>query len=409
VEGRKYITYDEWLERARDKCSHAFSAVCVNCAPPSQRRYKLDLTCTKHKPCPAAICLDCAPETVDLVPQPYRHVDNILINCFDDVASFINVVSANPRLHRGGVLYGRYAPDPNYRHGWQAIVEAVYEPPQVCDYATGAVRLLPDPHAAAVAAVAAAAGLRPVGWLFSRARAATGVELLPHELYAIAAAQLQHSPRPDGRSGSQWVALTCYHDASGDGQWHLAGYQATDQLVALVRDGVLAQPRAEDVKFRRREPVKAGGAAGAPSPVPGGRDLPVPDVLFKSATRGATRVDAFDPDPCLVTIEAGRPTPGSALALAYPPLFPHEASFPVENREALGVRATPAALRRLLTENAREPYEVRLGSFHALVYMARVLDAGTAATAAACVAERRPMEAGVVVLLEAAAAAGSSA
>jgi len=58
VDGRKFLSYDEWLERARDACSHAFGATCVHCAPPVALRYKLRADCAKHRPWPSGICLE---------------------------------------------------------------------------------------------------------------------------------------------------------------------------------------------------------------------------------------------------------------------------------------------------------------------------------------------------------------
>jgi len=340
-----------------------------------------------------------APETVDLSEQKYRHVDQVVLNCVGDLRSFIDVVSLNERANfqRAGVLYGRYAPDPNFRHGTQAIVEAIYEPPQLVDHATGAVRVLADPHERAVAAVAAACGLQPVGWLFSRKRTseAKGVELLPHELYAVAGQQLQHSPRAtDGRPGSQWVTVTVAKSPK-DGMYHLQGYMASDQLMALVRDSVLAQPKADDVKFKRRELRKDASGATAYG------EMPVPDIVAKSKDRGAYRTEAFDPDACLLTMEASGPTPGSLTGKAFPPMFKHEADFPAENREALGQKQTTSHLKRLLTEFKAEPSQSRLSSFHALVYLAVLTDVETAVSAARSVVEGRPLEEGVQVLLEA--------
>jgi hypothetical protein len=40
-------------------------------------------------------------------------------------------VSKNKSEQRVGYLYGYYAEDPNYQNGVRAIVEAIYEPPQV--------------------------------------------------------------------------------------------------------------------------------------------------------------------------------------------------------------------------------------------------------------------------------------
>ena len=53
---------------------------------------------------------------------------------------------------RVGMLYGRYAEDPNFHGGVKAVIEAIYEPPQSCDGSTGVVTLHLDPRAKAVAA-----------------------------------------------------------------------------------------------------------------------------------------------------------------------------------------------------------------------------------------------------------------
>jgi nuclear protein localization protein 4 homolog len=338
------------------------------------------------------------PETVEFGDQKYRHVDSILINCTSELGNLINLVSGNEKsnFQRAGILYGRYAPDPNFRHGVQAIVEAIYEPPQTVDFTTGAVRLLSDPNAAAVETVSKACGLAPVGWMFTRRQTREkGVELLPHELYAIAAQQLQHYPRAtDGKPGSQWVTLTVYKDPK-DKQYHLQGYMATDQMMALVRDGVVQQPKPDDLKFKKRELKKDSTGLALPG------EMPVPDILSKSKDRGAFRTDTFPPEFGILTMEATGPVAGSATAIAYPPVFKHVGTFPVENREALGIRQTPSSLKKLLSDFSREPMQQRLSEFHALCYLAALTDAHTAVSAAQSVVAGKPLEEGVTVLLEA--------
>lgn len=58
VDGRKHISYGEMLEEAKSRCSHPFSATCVHCAGPSDRRYKLKPGCAKHAAWPRGICLE---------------------------------------------------------------------------------------------------------------------------------------------------------------------------------------------------------------------------------------------------------------------------------------------------------------------------------------------------------------
>jgi len=335
-----------------------------------------------------------APTTVDLAQQPYRHVDSIRVNCVGAVKSLIDLVSVNERfgLQRGAILYGRYLPDRNFRHGVAAVVDALYEPPQSVDAASGAIRFLEDPVGKKVDEVAAVFGLQPIGWLITRKPTdkAKGVQLLPHELFGIAARQLVHSPRPDGRSGSQWVTLTVFK--GDDGNYHLQGYMASDQCMAMVRDNVLAVPKATDVKFRRRQLTKDA---------PLGTELPVPDILAKDALRGAYRTDEFDPDVCVITMEASAGGSATGVDADRAPVFKHEAFVPA-NREAFGIRPTPPVdLRAHLRSFPSEPYQARLSDFNALVFISRALDHHTALAAAGAVAKSTPVDSGIQLILEA--------
>lgn len=139
--------------------------------------------------------------------------------------------------------------------GRKAIVQAIYEPPQVrqlrprdvplaplsmhcCarqENHTAGFMLAPDPHEEAVEAVAAALGLSRVGWIFShlprsypmssyeirQARAqpqqrAAAALLLTFciALWQAARFQLIH-PRPDG-PGSPFVSMTLTQNAAGE-------------------------------------------------------------------------------------------------------------------------------------------------------------------------------------------------
>ena len=80
------------------------------------------------------MCTNCIPQTAIMKRQPYRHVD---------YAEFMNVKEMNNfvvrwsqkhyTMQRAGILYGYFAEDPNYPQGVRAIVEAIYEPPQIED------------------------------------------------------------------------------------------------------------------------------------------------------------------------------------------------------------------------------------------------------------------------------------
>ena len=98
---------------------------------------------------------------------------------------------------------------------------------------------------------------------------------------------------------------------------------------------------------------------------------------------------------------AAAPKPCSATAAAFPPLFrAGAAAFPVENREALGVRQSAEALRRLWLDARALPPTQRISSCHALVFIASFLDVATAESAARSVVAGAPLEEGVDLLIK---------
>jgi len=50
-----------------------------------------------------------------------------------EMNSFVNYWQNKGMQQRGGFLYGYYAEDPNFPDGVRAVVETIYEPPQIGD------------------------------------------------------------------------------------------------------------------------------------------------------------------------------------------------------------------------------------------------------------------------------------
>jgi nuclear protein localization family protein 4 len=281
VTDRKYITYAEWDGARRAKCEHGPSAMCPNCTPPAAVSYKLKSNCSKHRPWPAGLCNDCAPPLADLKAQPYRHVDYVQFNNRPELEGFINLWSANERagVQRAAWLYGYTAPDANYPSGTKIVVEALYEPPQVWDPPTGAIKILPDQRQAHADAVAAAMGLRRVGWMFTKKPMTdvTAPTVAPRELQAMSALQNafpnQHKlPNGTTAPGSQFVTVVIRK--TKDGIEPLA-YMATDQMQALVRDSVTCDATTADQKMRVKQQQQG--------------EAPVPEVILSSQLRGRQR------------------------------------------------------------------------------------------------------------------------
>jgi nuclear protein localization protein 4 homolog len=392
VDDRKFVTYDEFIEKRKAKCEHAFSAMCVNCMPPSQVRYALKQDCSRHKPWPGGLCTDCQPPTVKAKLQEYRHVDFITFMNDAEAQSFVSLwdINASAGVQRVAFLYGTIEDDKNYRHGQRVIIEAMYEPPQIHDARTGAIAIKPDPRTKDVEAIAAACGLRRVGWFFTQRPKTKSSDpaVQPRELCAMARMQLVH-PRVEKGSGSQFVTVTVRRNLNEKGQVKMdegiepKGFMASDTMMAMVRDNVLADPLPSDSLIRMKLPR------------PNTSDPPAPEVIVASQNGQVQRRGTeFDPDLAIVTVEIGYGQKGSGRSCR----FKH-ATFPVENREAFGIVQSAAALRSHLIKYKSEKLAHALSDFHLLIYLAQVFDVNTAAICAKCAVSGGEVPEGLELML----------
>jgi nuclear protein localization family protein 4 len=381
VDDRKFITYDEWMERRRAKCEHSFSATCVNCVTPSQQSFKMKPNCTKHLPWPKGLCSECAPTPLESKPQEYRHVDFISVANRDEMGGLISLVAANEAagFQRAAFLYGVVVEDSNYRFGQRVIVEAMYEPPQRFIASTGAIVVLPDKRGKEVEALAAACGIKRIGWLFTKKPKASAkeAELSPRELFAMAQLQNSH-PRSGGKPGSQFVTIGVRKGAAG---YEPQGYMASDSIAALVRDGVLMDPSPADTMLKIKQPR------------PGTSDPPAPEFIILSKDWGRQRSTEMDPDAGTVTMEVAGPPQGRAGK------FRH-CTFPVENREDCGVKQSAAEVKKHLIRYKSEPLQQRLCDFHLLLFLATMFDMDTALMAAKAAVEDKAVPEGITLMLD---------
>lgn len=68
--------------------------------------------CKEHPPWPRGICSKCQPGAVTLNRQPYRHVDNVVVEHPALVERFLAYWRASTH-QRLGYLYGQYEPHPD--------------------------------------------------------------------------------------------------------------------------------------------------------------------------------------------------------------------------------------------------------------------------------------------------------
>ena len=248
--------------------------------------------------------------------------------------------------------------------------------------------LLPDPHAKAFAAVCAGLGLTQVGWLVTRPQRLPNDPPVPASLLVtMAALQLAH-PRTDDLPGSQFVTLVAARNPATR-QIEPHGFMASDTLMALVRDGVMATPPHSPTALLRIRDA-------AP------REPPLPEVIRKDKVRGRYKSNEFEPEFATVSLEAGRGHESAEKERADGGPFFRHADFPVENRAAFSgtPQPSPAAIRDLLNRHKGEPYHHRLSDFHALMYLSTALDAETGGAIAAAVAKNEPLGEGLLLLLQ---------
>ena len=151
---------------------------------------------------------------------------------------------------RVGWLYGYYVDDPNYDNGLRAVVEAIYEPPQIAS--ADGTQMLPDDQIENVDKIAEKLDLERIGWVFT----SIGREytLSAHEVEAIARLQLQFSSSEHyaGYTKSNFVTMHVKPDSTtAEPDTH--AFMVSDQAMAMFRDELIGNANHEQ-EMTIREP-----------------------------------------------------------------------------------------------------------------------------------------------------------